>query len=94
MTWRFAADEFGWDYSFDAKNGLEIKSKTDIEISGKANHYVIAGDVAVGYPGSTYDDQYTFTYKKGQGAEKKFSLETQLRDADYYFNNQCDEKSM
>lgn len=40
---------------------------------------------------STYDDQYTFTYKKGQGAEKEFSLETQLRDADYYFNNQCDE---
>ena len=24
LTWRFAVDEFGWDYTFDAQNGLTI----------------------------------------------------------------------
>lgn len=24
LTWRFAVEEFGWDYTFDAKNGLVI----------------------------------------------------------------------
>ena len=27
LTWRFAVDEFGWEYSFDAENGLIIKAK-------------------------------------------------------------------
>ena len=27
ITWRFGVDEFGWDYSFDSKNGLTINSK-------------------------------------------------------------------
>lgn len=27
MTWKYGVDEFGWDYSFDGKNGLIIKSK-------------------------------------------------------------------
>jgi len=26
LTWRFAVDEFGWEYSFDEENGLIIKS--------------------------------------------------------------------
>ena len=26
MTWRFCVDEFGWEYSFDSKNGLVIRS--------------------------------------------------------------------
>ena len=26
LTWRFAVDEFGWDYSFDPENGLVINS--------------------------------------------------------------------
>ena len=26
ITWRFAVDEFGWDYSFDFNNGLSIES--------------------------------------------------------------------
>ena len=26
LTWRFAVEEFGWDYSFDSKNGLMINS--------------------------------------------------------------------
>lgn len=27
LTWRFAVDEFGWEYSFDAEAGLLIKAK-------------------------------------------------------------------
>ena len=91
LTWRFAVDEFGWNYSFDKKNGLEIKSKADIEIYGKSEHYFIDGDVAVGYPGDTYDDKYTFSYKIGDGEEKTFSLKSQLMDGDYYFNRLADE---
>ena len=90
LTWRFAVDEFDWNYSFDKKNGLEIKSKADIEIYGKSEHYFIDGDVAVGYPGDTYDDKYTFSYKIGDGEEKTFSLKSQLMDGDYYFNRQFD----
>ncbi|WBW50242.1 hypothetical protein O6R05_01485 [Peptoniphilus equinus] len=26
LTWRFAVDEFGWDYTFDAKKGLNIRA--------------------------------------------------------------------
>lgn len=26
LTWRFAVDEFGWDYSFDSENGLSVTS--------------------------------------------------------------------
>ena len=91
LTWRFAVEEFGWNYTFDAKNGLEIKSKPDIEIYGKSERYVIDGDVAVGYPSNTYDDKYTFTYKIGDAAEKEFSLKSQLMDGDYYFNSLADE---
>lgn len=29
LTWRFAVDEFGWEYSYDDKNGLVINSATD-----------------------------------------------------------------
>ncbi|QHI71209.1 hypothetical protein [Aminipila terrae] len=27
MTWKYSVEQFGWDYSFDGKNGLVIKSK-------------------------------------------------------------------
>jgi len=27
MTWKYGVEQFGWDYSFDGKNGLVIKSK-------------------------------------------------------------------
>lgn len=29
LTWRFAVDEFGWEYSYDDKNGLVINSAED-----------------------------------------------------------------
>ncbi len=36
LTWRFAVTEFGWDYSFDAKNGLVIAPKATAS-SGAVN---------------------------------------------------------
>lgn len=91
LTWRFAVDEFGWDYTFDTQNGLKINSKSEIEINGKSDNYVIAGDIAVGYPFNTFSDKYTFTYKNGNNEETEFSLESQLQDGNYYFNCQADE---
>ena len=44
LTWRFAVDEFGWEYSFDSNNGLLIKSDNrHIESVNLPN---IAGSVA------------------------------------------------
>ncbi len=86
LTWRFAVDEFGWDYSFDMTNGLQIGSK----IMGSADQYTVAGNVQVGYPFNSYNEQYEFTYKIGNSAEQPFSLEADLLDGMYYFNVQDD----
>lgn len=92
LTWRLAVEELGWDYSFDPANGLKIQSKRDLEIYGKSQLYSFSedGTVAVGYPESTFKG-YTFTYKIGDGEEKEFDLQSQLLDADYYFNYEADE---
>lgn len=31
LTWQYAVDAFGWDYTWDAVNGLRINSKTSLE---------------------------------------------------------------
>ena len=90
MTWRFAVNEFGWDYSFDSKNGLEITSR----IMGSSDQYFTKGDIVVGCPFNSYDEKYTFTYRKGNNEEKIFSLESQLQDGMYYFNHQVDENGL
>ena len=33
LTWRFAVEEFGWEYSFDKNKGLVINSKEDVTLS-------------------------------------------------------------
>lgn len=91
LTWRFAVDEFGWMYSFDAKNGLNIYSKGNTSIHQYPTQYFTAGDVKISYPSSTFDQGAKFTYQKGNGKVNSFSLESQLMDADYYFGNQVDE---
>lgn len=91
LTWRFAVQEFGWTYAFDAQTGLVINSKSALEREGKADFYVIEGNSAAGYPANSYDDQYTFTVKIGDQKERAFSLEDDLRDGDYYFHAQVDE---
>lgn len=37
LTWRFAVTEFGWDYSFDVKNGLVIAPKATAGNGGAVN---------------------------------------------------------
>jgi hypothetical protein len=32
LTWRFAVDEFGWDYSFSNETGLEIRADNAVQI--------------------------------------------------------------
>lgn len=90
LTWHYVVEELGWRYSFDAENGLVIKSKTDLEINGKSRYYAMKDDVAVGYPDNTFE-KYIFTVKKGDSEEKEFDLEAQLQGYDYYFNKQRDE---
>lgn len=87
LTWRFAVDEFGWDYSFDSKNGLEITSR----IMGSSDQYFTKGDIIVGCPFNSYNEKFTFTYRDGIDKEREFSLESQLLDGMYFFNHQADE---
>ena len=50
LTWRFAVDEFGWDYSFDHTNGLVITPKVTPTITNppvNTNHDVVGKKVIV-----------------------------------------------
>lgn len=63
LTWRFAVDEFGWEYSFDNENGLKINS---------ANHRVKMLDLSslemVGsYAGFTCDGEYYYHHNSANG---------------------------
>jgi len=55
LTWRFAVDEFGWDYSFDEKTGLCIFSKNyhtqtlnlpdmQVAVATDGSYYYYSGD--------------------------------------------------
>jgi len=56
LTWRFAVDEFGWDYKFTLENGLEISnnsnslevSKVNLPVADRGdfynNKFIAAGD--------------------------------------------------
>lgn len=71
LTWRFAHDSFGWDYSFDAENGLVLDSRNAFRpvwdeskifsygLMANANKtfYVYNDDAYVGYHPNTYGDQ-------------------------------------
>lgn len=45
LTWRFAVNEFGWDYHFDQKDGLVIKNdKVKLENPEEWQHYKFTGN--------------------------------------------------
>lgn len=45
LTWRFAAEEFGWDYKYTMENGLAINNPSNYEINiSKVNLPVIVRD--------------------------------------------------
>ncbi len=63
LTWRFAVDEFGWEYSFDSENGLTINS---------ANHRVKMLDLSAlemnsYYDGFTCDGEYYYHHNSATG---------------------------
>lgn len=103
LTWRFAVEEFGWDYQFDQQRGLVINSTDmfrpvldDSRIgattphSGVANlYYCYSDDYYVGYPCSTVSDFYKLVVCKRGEAEREYSLQGQLATEDfYYFDSQ------
>lgn len=47
LTWRFAVNEFGWDYSFDQKNGLVITPKSTASSSAVNTSGEIVGQKVV-----------------------------------------------
>ena len=63
LTWRFAVDEFGWEYSFDSESGLNINS---------ANHRVKMLDLSAlemnsYYDGFTCDGEYYYHHNSSNG---------------------------
>lgn len=90
LTWRFAVDEFGWDYTFDMEQGLQIASKLGFV---KEDQYVIDGNITVGFPDSVWNDQYNFTVYQNDEKVKTFSLQEDLMGGIYYFHAQLDENS-
>ena len=63
LTWRFAADEFLWEYSFDGENGLKINS---------SNHRVKMLDLSAlemvgAYDGFTCDGEYYYHHNSANG---------------------------
>lgn len=84
LTWRFAVDEFGWDYTFNMEQGLQINSN-----SLGTEQTITLGKITVGFPQSSWNEKYAFVYQNGE-IKKTFSLETDLKDGIYYFNQQVD----
>ncbi len=63
LTWRFAVDEFGWEYSFDSESGLNINS---------SNHRVKMLDLSAlemnsYYAGFTCDGEYYYHHNSSNG---------------------------
>ncbi len=70
LTWRFAVDEFGWEYNFDSENGLVITSdnphvetinlpKCEGSIATDGQYYYYNGnDGDSYYEGKYYGDKY------------------------------------
>ena len=63
LTWRFAVDEFGWEYSFDSESGLNINS---------ANHKVKMLDLSAlemnsYYAGFTCDGEFYYHHNSANG---------------------------
>lgn len=94
LTWEFAVEEFGWNYSYDKQNGLRIESGNPFRpiisdgIIGSTlpratwTDYYYGKEYYVGYPLSTFKNDSFIVRKRGE-PERKFSLGSQLQ-GDYY----------
>ena len=108
LTWRFAVNEFGWQYSFDQEKGLVINSTEQLKVELEDEEYFqnsmpSASLTVKDYIFNAQKDAYvgyprtnlggaTFVYQK-QGEEKVYFEAADLfKDGEYYFNQQLDEK--
>ena len=83
LTWRFAVDEFGWDYAFDMERGLQINSKLTFV---KEDQYITSDNITVGFPDNSWNEQYNFAVYQNGEKVKTFSLKTYLLDGEYYLD--------
>lgn len=108
LIWRFAVDEFGWQYSFDWQMGLIINSTDQLKAELEDEEYFSSSmpSASLTVKDYVYNDQKdayagyprtnlggaTFVYQK-QGEEKVYFKAADLfNDGEYYFNQQLDEK--
>ncbi|QIB70134.1 hypothetical protein Ami103574_12910 [Aminipila butyrica] len=103
LTWRFAVEEFGWKYSYDKKTGLQIESGNPFRpvISDKVigatlpratgMDYYYGKEYYVGYPTTTFDNNYKLVIRKRGQLEQEYSLVDQIQ-GDFYFNMKKNEK--
>ena len=90
ITWEFAYEQFGWNYTFDSQNGLKIDCRNIVrpeinpDIIGNSVHnyirfdYVWNDECYAGYPPVTLGEQYEFIWRTRLSAEKKFSLKDEI----------------
>ena len=72
LTWRFAVDEFGWEYSYDDENGLVINSGN----SAENKHLYSAAQpetLTFNIPGGTELPKFTF-YSLGESHDLTFKI--------------------
>ena len=108
LTWRFAVNEFGWQYSFDWQMGLIINFTDQLKAELEDEEYFSSSmpSASLTVKDYVYNDQKdayagyprtnlggaTFVYQK-QGEEKVYFEAADLfNDGEYYFNQQLDEK--
>lgn len=103
LTWRFAVDEFGWEYRFDHENGLQINAKEQFRpeledavlgntmpssaLSRKTYIYDCEKNEYVGYPYSNMGNA-SFVYRKKGEETIAFDASTLFSDGEYLFDRQ------
>ncbi|MBR0597487.1 hypothetical protein [Sinanaerobacter chloroacetimidivorans] len=97
LTWKFAVEEFGWEYSYDKQNGLRIESGNPFRpiisdgIIGSTlpratwTDYYYGKEYYVEYPLSPFGNNDKFIVRKRGEPEREFSLGNQIQ-GDCYFN--------
>lgn len=108
LTWRFAVEEFGWEYHFDAKNGLSIRSaeqfRPELEdallassapsaaLGQKTYFYSADKSEYAGVPYSNLSGA-TFVYRRSGEAAVTIKAAELFPDGEYYFNWQDGENA-
>ncbi len=105
LTWRYAVDEFGWKYSFDEKNGLQINSEDpfkpviyDEPIGYTMPHMPVAtyeydDNYYLVVPHSAYSPVTNLVYRKRGEKERVYNIFDELQNGKYtvvYLNMQKD----